>query len=169
VFPTAPRSSGQLRVTDGYRLSILSPCSFPLLHIRAHVSPSFICALALAHRPRKAAALSSSVHTRRRFLTHAPRCGRACHSPASAYADSDILAGRVSAALRLRVRATLTGPDYQFDWRVCARVGHVCPTLLPSFHYFVFSIPPRLAPSLHLLPSFSLLYLHPHLLLPSSN
>ncbi|KAJ7686158.1 hypothetical protein B0H14DRAFT_3534709 [Mycena olivaceomarginata] len=23
--------------------------------------------------------------------------------------------------------------------------GHVCPTLLPSFHYFVFSIPPRLA------------------------
>ncbi|KAJ7900576.1 hypothetical protein B0H14DRAFT_2671191 [Mycena olivaceomarginata] len=81
------------------------------------------------------------------LLTHAPRCGRACHSPASAYADSDILAGRVSAALRLRVRATLTGPDYQFDWRVCARVGHVCPTLLPSFHYFVFSIPPPRSPA----------------------
>ncbi|KAJ7300935.1 hypothetical protein DFH08DRAFT_996512 [Mycena albidolilacea] len=143
-------------------LSILSPCYISAL-------TSFICALALAHRPRKAAALSSSVHTRRRFLTHAPRCGRACHSPASAYADSNILAGRVSAALRLRVRATLTGPDYQFDWRVCARVGHVCPTLLPSFHYFVFSTPPRLALSLHPLPSFALLHLHPHLPLPSSS
>ncbi|KAJ7686157.1 hypothetical protein B0H14DRAFT_2654431 [Mycena olivaceomarginata] len=104
-----------LRVTDGYRLSILSPCSFPLLHIRAHVSPSFICALALAHRPRNAAALSSSVHTQRRFLTHAPRCGRACHSPASAYADSDILAGRVSAALRSRYADLRASPvPYSF-------------------------------------------------------
>jgi hypothetical protein len=92
----------------------------PLLPSRT-TSPSHRILSVIPDAPR-----SLKPSTWHRFLTYAPRCGRACHSPASAYTDSDILAGRLSAALRLRSHRS------QLPIRlVCARVGHVYPTLLP--------------------------------------
>ncbi|KAJ7315723.1 hypothetical protein DFH08DRAFT_971751 [Mycena albidolilacea] len=113
-LPFHPTSTPLIRLTHPPPASF--PCSHPPVFRIA-----FICTL--APPPRKAAALSSSVYgTVSRHTPGAARC--ACHSSASAYDDYDMLAARLSAALR-----PISG---------CGRVG---PVLLLCLSSLPISIP----------------------------
>jgi hypothetical protein len=140
------------------------PETFPTnggVRVRAHVSPSSICALVLAGCPPSSKSRwSLKLSTRRCFLTHALRCGHACHSrpphtPTTTY------------SLQNSVPPYGCVPRYSPRSQSLTRLASASGACAPLLHHSMFSSPPRLALSLHSLPSFALLHLHPHLLLPS--